>query len=81
MVDMAAGELPSWAGPAMGLASTFLPGPGLDDSLRLGREAGGHFREGNWGSGLEALGDGILAPVNDAMFLMPGGGFVKALPK
>lgn len=81
MLDAAGRNTPDWANSAMRMASAFLPGTGTMDSMRLGREAAGHFDQGRWGSGLETMGDAILAPVNDAMFLLPGGGYVKAMPK
>lgn len=65
----------------VGHLAAMLPGTGAMDSMRLSREAVGHFGEGRWGSGLETMGDAILAPVNDAFFLLPGGGYVKAIPK
>lgn len=81
MADTINGNLPDTAHKLMGLVGPMLPGYSTMDSLRLADEAGGHFREGRWGSGLETMGDAILAPVNDAFFLLPGGGFVKAPPK
>ncbi len=51
------------------------------DSMRLGSEAGRAWSEGDYPAALGRMGDAVLAPVNDAFFLLPGGGFVKALPK
>jgi hypothetical protein len=80
-IQGAVAAAPPWLDEAAGHVSRLLPGVGVLDSMRLASDSGGHFREGRYGSGLEAAGQAMLAPVNEAFWFVPGGGIVKKVAR
>lgn len=48
-----------------------LPGYYVMDSMRLGREAGGLWNQGNYGDALIKYSDALERPLNEAFFFIP----------
>lgn len=55
------------------------PGYSVMDSMRLGREAAGLWRMGDYPGSIDRFADAMAAPAGELYFLLPGS--KKAIPK
>lgn len=80
-VQGAVASAPPWLDEAAGEASRLLPGVGALDSMRMGSEAGGMWREGRYADSLDRYADALHAPINEVFWFTPGGGIVKKVAR
>lgn len=64
-----------------GMASRWMPGVGALDSVRMGSEASGMWREGRYADALDRYADALHAPINEVLWFAPGGGVVKKVAR
>lgn len=63
------------------MASRWMPGVHALDSIRMGSEASGLWRDGDYAGSLNRYADALEAPIHDVLWFVPGGGLIPKAVK